>query len=179
MSLVIAEPELMTAAATDLANIGSTVSAAHMAAATPTVAVIPAASDEVSSSIAHLFSQYAQDYQALAGQASAFHEQFVQNLTSSAGSYASAEAANAAVLQPLTASASSLLQPLTSIASSFNFASLENALTVALGIIALPVLGVLLLPFLSLVVATVVIALLALGLAAVPALLVSFFTSLL
>ncbi|MGA7055357.1 MAG: PE family protein, partial [Mycobacterium sp.] len=51
----------MTEAATDLANIGSTVNAAHMAAATPTVAVIPAAADEVSSSIAHLFSQHAQD----------------------------------------------------------------------------------------------------------------------
>ncbi|MGB9224655.1 PE family protein, partial [Mycobacterium sp.] len=56
MSLLIAAPESMTAAATDLANIGSALNAAHTAAATPTVAVIPAAADEVSASIAHLFS---------------------------------------------------------------------------------------------------------------------------
>jgi PE family len=105
MSLVTAAPELMTSAATDLANVGSTINAAHMAAANPTVAVIPAAADEVSSSIAHLFSQHAQAYQAQAGQAAAFHEQFVQRLTSSAGSYASAEHASAAALQSLTPSA--------------------------------------------------------------------------
>jgi hypothetical protein len=75
MSLVIAAPELMADTATDLANIGSTLNAAHLAAATPTAAVVPAAADEVSVSIAHLFSLHAQDYQALAGQAAAFHEQ--------------------------------------------------------------------------------------------------------
>ena len=101
MSIVIAAPELIVDAATDLASIGSTVSAAHTAAATPTVAVIPAAADEVSASIAHLFSQHAQDYQALAGQAAAFGEQFVQHLTASARSYAATEAANAASLQHL------------------------------------------------------------------------------
>jgi hypothetical protein len=101
MSFVIAAPETMAAAATDLATIGSTLSAAHTAAA-PTLAVMPAGADEVSASIAHLFSRQAQDYQTLAGQAAAFHEQFVQNLTASAGSYAGAEAANTALLQPLT-----------------------------------------------------------------------------
>jgi hypothetical protein len=107
MSYVIAAPEMMTSAATDLATIGSTLSAAHMAVA-PTLAVIPAAADEVSASIADLFSRYAGGYQALTGQASVFHEQFVQNLTASAGSYASTEAANVAVLQPLTAIVGSL-----------------------------------------------------------------------
>ena len=34
---------------------------------------------EVSASVARLFSQHAADYQALAGQAAAFQEQFVQN----------------------------------------------------------------------------------------------------
>ena len=43
MSYVIAAPEMMTSAAADLATIGSNVSAAHMAAAARTVAVIPAA----------------------------------------------------------------------------------------------------------------------------------------
>ena len=100
MSSVIAAPELIEAAATDLATIGSNVSAAHMAAAAPTAAVMPAAADEVSVSIAHLFSLHAQDFQGLAGQAAAFHEQFVQHLTASARSYASAEAASGWSLHP-------------------------------------------------------------------------------
>jgi hypothetical protein len=66
MSYVIAAPEIMTAAATDLATIGSTLDAAHRAAGPTTLAVAPAAADEVSVSIAHLFSQHAQDYQAVA-----------------------------------------------------------------------------------------------------------------
>ena len=111
MSYVIAAPEMMTSAATDLATIGSNVSAAHMAAAPPTVALVPAAADQVSASIAHLFSQHAANYQALAGQAAAFHEQFVQHLTANAGSFAGAEAANTALLQPLTASAGAIGSP--------------------------------------------------------------------
>jgi PE family len=107
MGYVIGAPEMIAAAATDVATIGSTLSAAHKAAAAPTVTLVPAAADEVSASVAHLFSQHAADYQALAGQATAFHEQFVQHLTASAGSYASAEAANASLLQTLTASAGS------------------------------------------------------------------------
>jgi hypothetical protein len=108
MSTVIAVPELMTEAATDLATIGTNLSAAHMTAAAPTVAVLPAAADEVSAGIAHLFSGYAEDYQKLAGEAAASYEQFVQHLTASAGAYASAEAANTALLQPLAATADSI-----------------------------------------------------------------------
>jgi hypothetical protein len=101
MSYVIAAPEMMTSAATDLATIGSNVSAAHMVAAARTVAVVPAAADEVSASIAHLFSLHAASYQALAGQAAAFQEQFVQHLTAGAFSYASIETALASFLQNL------------------------------------------------------------------------------
>ena len=110
MSIVIAAPELINTAATDLANIGSNLSAAHTAAATPTTGVIPAAADEVSAGIAHLFSQYAGGYQTLAGQAAAFQEQFVQHLTASAASFARAEAANVASLRPLSANAASAIQ---------------------------------------------------------------------
>jgi hypothetical protein len=99
MSYVNATPETMTAAATDLATIASDVSAAHTAAAPPTVALVPAAADEVSESIAHLFSQYGGGFQALAGKASVFHDQFVQNLKASASLYTSAEAANGAALK--------------------------------------------------------------------------------
>jgi hypothetical protein len=108
MSAVIAAPEVMVSAATDLATIGSTLSAAHLTAALPTRVVPSAAADEVSTGVAHLFSQHAQDYQALAGQAAAFHEHFVQRLAASAASYAGAEAANVAVLQPFNAIASSI-----------------------------------------------------------------------
>jgi hypothetical protein len=101
MSYVVAAPELMTSAATDLATIGANLSAAHTAAAASTVAVLPAAADEVSVRIAHLFSQHARDYHALAGKAVASQHHFAHNLKASAASYASAEAANTSLLQPL------------------------------------------------------------------------------
>jgi len=58
---------MMATAATDLATIGSTLGAAHTQAAAPTLAVMPAAADEVSAGVAQLFSRHAQDYHALAG----------------------------------------------------------------------------------------------------------------
>ncbi len=105
MSAVIAVPDLMGQAATDLARIGDTLNVAHMTAAVSTTQVLPAAADEVSASIAHLMSGYGQEYQALAGQAAAFHAQFAQNLTKSAASYASAEDAIAVFLRFLSANA--------------------------------------------------------------------------
>jgi hypothetical protein len=101
MPFVIAAPEMMTAAATDLATIGSNVNAAHMVAAAPTLAVIPAAADEVSTGIARVFSQHAANYQSLAGQAAAFNGQFVQHLSAGAFSYADIEAKLASLLQNL------------------------------------------------------------------------------
>jgi hypothetical protein len=98
MSYVIAAPEMMTSAASDLAAIGSNVNAAHMVAATRTTSVIPAAADEVSTGIAQLFSQHAANYQALAGQAAAFNDQFLQHLTAGAFSYADIEANIVALL---------------------------------------------------------------------------------
>ncbi len=108
MSWVTAAPDLMTTAATDLTSIGSTLTAAHTAAAASTVGVLPAAADEVSAGIAQLFSEHAQDFQGVAGQAAAFHQQFVQKLTASAASYSTAEAASVAALQPATAVTSSV-----------------------------------------------------------------------
>ena len=58
--------------------------------------VVPAAADEVSALTAAQFAAHAQLYQAVAAQAVAIHEQFVNTLTTSAGSYAASEAANAA-----------------------------------------------------------------------------------
>ncbi|OBA76786.1 hypothetical protein A5641_21725 [Mycobacterium sp. 1554424.7] len=108
MSHLIASPEVIASAATDLAGIGSNLSAAHVAAAAPTLAVLPAAADDVSVTIANFFSRHAQHYQAQAGRAAAAQEQFVEHLVNGAGSYAAAEAANAALLPPAAASAESI-----------------------------------------------------------------------
>ena len=96
MSFVIAAPEMIASAATDLATIGSNLSAAHTAAAASTTGIVAAAEDEVSAAIAAVFSAHGQSFQALGAQAAAFHEQFVQALTAGAGSYVGAEAANVA-----------------------------------------------------------------------------------
>jgi hypothetical protein len=45
--VVITVPELVAAAATDLSSIGSTLSAANIAAAASTTQLLPAAADEV------------------------------------------------------------------------------------------------------------------------------------
>jgi triacylglycerol lipase len=94
MSNVIAAPEIMAAAASDLSGIESGLSAAHSAAATQTTEVVAAAGDEVSGAIAALFSAHGKEFQALGAQAAAFQAQFRQALTASAGSYSIAEAAN-------------------------------------------------------------------------------------
>ena len=62
-----------------------------------------AASDDVSTAIAGIFASHRQDIQKLAGQATAFHDQFIQALTGSANAYAYAEAAIAAVVSAATA----------------------------------------------------------------------------
>ncbi|BCI91436.1 hypothetical protein NIIDMKKI_66420 [Mycobacterium kansasii] len=101
MSFVMAAPNVVAAAATDLAGIESAIRAANSAAAAPTTGLLPAAADEVSAAITALFGAHAQSYQALSAQATAFHQQFVQALTAGAGSYAAAEAANAGPLQSI------------------------------------------------------------------------------
>ena len=101
MSYVNAAPEYVAAAATDLANIGSTISSANTAAIGPTSGVLAAGADEVSATVAALFDAHAQAYQALSAQAAYFHDQFVQLLTGGATQYAVAEAANASPLQTI------------------------------------------------------------------------------
>ena len=101
MSFVIAAPELISTTATDLANIGSTLSTANAAAAATTTEVVAAGADEVSAAVSALFGAHGQAYQAVSAQAAAFHAQFVQALNAGAGSYAAAEAANALPAQSL------------------------------------------------------------------------------
>jgi hypothetical protein len=92
MSVLVAAPELLADAASDLTGLGSTISTANATAAARTTGLLPAAADEVSAEIARLFSAHAQGFQRLSTQVAAFHEQFVQNLTASTNAYATAEA---------------------------------------------------------------------------------------
>ncbi|HYB35462.1 MAG TPA: PE family protein [Mycobacterium sp.] len=95
MSFVITQPETVATAAGDLQGIGSAVTAGSMAAAVPTTGVLAAAADEVSALTAAQVAAHAQMYQAISAQAAAIHDMFVTTLASSAGSYATTEAANA------------------------------------------------------------------------------------
>jgi hypothetical protein len=88
VSFVITTPDVVAAAATYLASIGSTVNAANAAAAVRTTGMLDAADDEVFAAVTALFGAHAQEYQALSAQAAAFHEEFVQAVTASGNLYA-------------------------------------------------------------------------------------------
>jgi triacylglycerol lipase len=101
VSYVVALPEMMSAASTEVASIGSVVATANQSVASATTGVLAAAEDEVSAAIAAFFSAHGQGYQALSAQATAFQQQFVQTLSGAAGAYAAAEAANVSPLAAL------------------------------------------------------------------------------
>ncbi len=98
MAYVLTQPQVMASAAADVAAIGSTINEATAAAAGRTTGVAAAAADEISAAIAKLFSSYAQEWQAVIGQAEAFHSEFAQALTAGANAYANAEAASLGAL---------------------------------------------------------------------------------
>jgi PE family len=100
MAYVLADPKIMAAAVSDLATIGSDLSAAHLVAAARTTSVIPAAADEVSAAIANVMSTHARSFQAMAQSASTFHQQFTRNINAAAAAYSSAESGIAAMLTP-------------------------------------------------------------------------------
>ncbi|MEB4208151.1 PE family protein [Mycobacterium sp. 94-17] len=106
MSFVQATPELVEAAAGDLATIGSTISSANTVALGPTSNVLAPGADEVSVGIAALFDAHSRVYQALSAQAAEFHSQFVQLMNGGAAQYAFAEAANVSPLRAVAAPAS-------------------------------------------------------------------------
>ncbi len=81
MTFLIAAPATVAVAATELAGIGSTLTAAHAAAAAGTTALLPAAGDEVSAAIASLFSGYARAYQSLNDPSEIFSLADAQQLT--------------------------------------------------------------------------------------------------
>lgn len=110
MAFVLVAPDVLGTVATDIAQIGSAVSAGNLAAAIPTTAVAAAAADEVSAAIAEVFGAHAREYQAAATQVAAYSEQFVRTLNAAAAAYAGTDAATAASLAGLGSSVSNELQ---------------------------------------------------------------------
>ena len=96
MSFLMTKTEAMTSAAAALQAIGSAVSAQDAASAGPTTGVVPPAADTVSAVMAAHFAKHATDFQAVAAHAAEVREQFVKTLQTSAVSYLTTEAANAA-----------------------------------------------------------------------------------
>ena len=98
MSYLLAAPESLAAAATDVNGIAAAVHAANAAAAGQTSGVLAAAEDEVSAAIANLFSAHGNEYQAVIQQVAAFESEFTAALSAAAQTYTQAEALNGALL---------------------------------------------------------------------------------
>nr|WP_231985139.1 PE family protein [Mycobacterium sp. E796] len=81
-------------AATQLQSIGSAVDAANAVATVPITGLAAAGADEISGAVAAAFTGYGQQFQALAGQAAAFGNQFLRNLVAAAHSYEATEGAS-------------------------------------------------------------------------------------
>ena len=96
MSHVTTAPAALAAAATQLEGVGTSFATESSAAAAPTTAIAPAAADEVSILQSSAFSTYGQLYQSVSAQAQAIHQQFVNLLQQSSGSYQETEGANQA-----------------------------------------------------------------------------------
>jgi hypothetical protein len=85
LSFVTTQPEALTAAASKLQTLGSSMAAQNAAAAVSITGVAPAAADEVSALQATQFSAYGAVYQQVSAQASAIHQMLVNTLGTSAG----------------------------------------------------------------------------------------------
>lgn len=94
MSLLVAAPGVLAVAAADLADIGSVLDGARLAAAVSISELVPAAQDEVSKAIATLFSAHGVGFTALSERMSAVHADFAAALDAAGGAYAAAETAN-------------------------------------------------------------------------------------
>lgn len=112
MTSLTTQPQLLATAAADTAQIGYDISAAKAAVAGPTTGLVAAAEDEVSALTRTLFTAYAEEYQAVLGQATAFHDEFARLLATAGDAYAGAEAQAAGSLGTLTAPVRSLLAQL-------------------------------------------------------------------
>jgi hypothetical protein len=96
MSFLTTRSQALTAAATRLQHLGSSMAAQNAAAAAPTTGLVPAAADAVSALQAAQFNAYGTWYQQVSAQAAAIHQMLVSTLGSSGGSYGETESANQA-----------------------------------------------------------------------------------
>lgn len=96
-------PDVVTAAAQDVAGAGAALDQAYTTLAPATTSVAAAAADEVSAAIAGFFSGHGQAFAALSAQAASFQDLFVQALNNAGQQYAAAETAIVRQLQAATA----------------------------------------------------------------------------
>ncbi|QLL05864.1 PecA family PE domain-processing aspartic protease [Mycobacterium vicinigordonae] len=106
MSALLVTPDLLSTATTELANIGTTVHLSNTSAFVGTTGLAAASADEISVALASMFTEYGQQYQALAQQFAASYEQFLPRLLEAAQAYAAAETA---IVNHLASSASHLI----------------------------------------------------------------------
>ncbi|MHA7649054.1 PE domain-containing protein [Mycobacterium sp. ML4] len=100
---VIVSPEVVAAAAQDVAGVGAALDRAYATVAPATTSVLAAAGDEVSTAIAEFFSGHGQDFAAFGAKAASFQNLFVQALNNAGRQYAAAETAIVRQLQAGTA----------------------------------------------------------------------------
>lgn len=98
MSFLMAQPEMLGAAAHELHRINASVREGSSAVAVTTTMVMPAAADAVSILTAQQFSRHGQLFQEVSAQAAVVREQLAAMLGISAGSYAATEIANTAAV---------------------------------------------------------------------------------
>ncbi len=103
MTDLTTQPEFMSAVATGIDEIGSSISSANAAAVVPTSALLAPAADQVSSAITRLFNSHGQQYQMIAAQAAEFHGAFAQSVAAAGAAYSAAEDAAQALLGAGTA----------------------------------------------------------------------------
>lgn len=96
-------PEIVGAAAQDVAGIGTALDQAYKALAPATTSVAAAAGDDVSAAIAEFFSGHGQAFATLSAEAESFQNLFVQALINAGQQYAAAETAIVSQLQAATA----------------------------------------------------------------------------
>ncbi|MCV7004755.1 PE family protein [Mycobacterium gordonae] len=74
MPFVSVSPDVVTTAASSLSELGSSISAANVAAALPTTVVAAAGTDEISVAVAALFGGYAREYQVIGARVAGWQE---------------------------------------------------------------------------------------------------------
>lgn len=101
MSIVVAVPEALGAAARQISGINTSLQSANAVAAASTTDILAAGADEISAAITAVFRGHGLQYQSLRAAAAEFQQSFLQTLNAAGGAYAAADAASASPLQML------------------------------------------------------------------------------